>query len=69
MFDKCILYEYNADDEEPECMRCDHITDDYKCSEWCGSKKGQNGYIRTDRVIMTEEERQRCLEIFKRLTK
>ena len=27
---------HTADDEEPDCQKCDHITDDFDCSE-CGT--------------------------------
>ena len=55
MADKVI---YTADNEEPDCMKCDHVcgwtwTDrtgklhDY-CSEKCGAEHYWNGYERTE---------------------
>lgn len=69
MFGKYILYQYTANDEEPNCLRCDHVCDRYDCCNLCGSEHWWNGYIRTERVLITEEERQRGLEILKRLNK
>lgn len=36
-----------ADDETPNCGRCDHFGDDFKCDESCGANKGWYGYIRS----------------------
>ena len=55
---------YTADDEEPDCMQCDHVCGwiwtDYKgkkhdnCSEQCGAEHGWNGYKRTERCDLNE---------------
>lgn len=39
---------YTADNEEPECGRCDHFGDDFDCCSSCGSEHGWYGYIRTE---------------------
>lgn len=40
---------YTADDEEPDCMRCNHIFDSDKwCMEHCGGANGWGGYERTE---------------------
>ena len=46
------IYEYTANDEIPECGRCDQFDGSYglKCKEWCGSEHGWLGYIRTEMV-------------------
>ena len=51
---------YTADDEEPDCMKCDHVCGwiliDNKgqkhdnCAEHCGAEHGWNGYKRTEEV-------------------
>lgn len=38
-----------ADDEEPNCNRCDHCCeDDHYCSQLCGPMHGWNRYERTE---------------------
>ncbi len=39
---------YTADDEEPECNRCEHVDDDYFCVKKCGPEHGWNGYARVE---------------------
>lgn len=39
---------YTADDENPDCIRCDHCCDDYNCSDLCGPEHGWYGYMRTE---------------------
>jgi hypothetical protein len=40
---------YTADDEDPDCMRCDHCDcDDYLCITQCGAEHGWNGYERIE---------------------
>lgn len=41
---------HTADDEEPDCQKCDHITDDFDCSRKCGPKRGWKGYSREEKV-------------------
>lgn len=44
-----IYIEYTADDEMPNCGRCDNVCGEYfKCEEWCGAEHGWFGYRRTD---------------------
>lgn len=40
---------FSADDEEPDCMRCDGLTEysDETCSKRCGSEHYWNLYKRT----------------------
>lgn len=42
---------YNADDEEPDCGKCDNCDGDseYYCVHSCGPEHGWNGYERTER--------------------
>lgn len=45
--DKKIVY--TADDEEPNCGRCDHVVDNDKwCMKHCGGANSWNGYERTE---------------------
>lgn len=41
---------YNADHEEPDCMRCVNLTQDNDifCFENCGAEHCWNGYHRTE---------------------
>lgn len=40
---------YNADHEEPDCMRCDNLGNGEKfCTENCGAEHFWNGYIRRE---------------------
>lgn len=41
---------HTADDEKPDCQKCDHITDDFDCSRKCGPKRGWKGYSREEKV-------------------
>lgn len=44
---------YTADDEDPDCMRCDHCgCDDYLCITQCGAEHAWNGY---ERIELVEE--------------
>lgn len=38
---------FTADDEEPDCGRCDN-QDDQKCCEYCGPEYGWANYMRSD---------------------
>jgi hypothetical protein len=42
--------EFTADDEMPDCGKCDHICDDFNCCDWCGPEHGWWGYRRTERI-------------------
>lgn len=39
---------YTADDEEPDCMRCDHCCDSYEICEKCGAEYWWAKYRRTE---------------------
>ena len=47
---------YTADDEEPDCNRCDHCCDDFLCVKQCGAEHGWRGYERIE--IEESEENQ-----------
>lgn len=36
-----------ADDEEPECGRCNHFDGGFDCEKHCGPEHSWNGYQRT----------------------
>lgn len=40
--------EYTADDEEPNCVRCDYSSGGFDCYGSCGAKHGWYGYTRTE---------------------
>ena len=49
-----------ADDEEPDCNRCDNYDCDYLCLNKCGAEHGWYGYGRTaleDYAVCGEMER------------
>lgn len=50
-----IKYEYDADDEEPECIRCDNFGCQIDCSKYCGANYGWWGYRRTEAIEIDEE--------------
>lgn len=51
-----LIEEYTADDEEPDCGRCDHICDSEEwCTEHCGAEHAWIGYRRTEEEIIIEE--------------
>lgn len=43
-----MLKIYTADDEMPDCGRCDYITGDFDCCGRCGPEHGWGGYERTE---------------------
>lgn len=46
-----LLIHYTADDEEPDCMMCDHVERNYEfCQENCGDEHGWYGYVRTENL-------------------
>ena len=46
-----IALYYTADDEEPDCMMCDHVEGSYEfCQKNCGDEHGWNGYRRTEKL-------------------
>lgn len=46
-----IINIYNADDEEPNCLKCIHLIDDYNCIKKCGPGKSWNGYRRNEYIV------------------
>lgn len=42
--------EYTADEEMPDCGKCDHLGDDFNCGRLCGAEHGWWGYRRTEKV-------------------
>lgn len=52
--------EYTADDDMPDCGRCDHVCDDFKCCDWCGSEHGWWGYRRTEVIDIDKIKNIRC---------
>ena len=48
---------YTADDEEPECERCDFMDAPYTlCTANCGAEHGWNGYQRTEKEWIDRKE-------------
>ena len=45
---------YTADDEMPNCIRCDNCGGGFKCDKSCGPKHGWYGYVRSER--MTDDD-------------
>ena len=43
------LLKFTANDEMPDCNKCDHVCDDVRCENFCGPAHGWLGYIRTVR--------------------
>ena len=41
---------HTADDEEPDCQKCDHISNNFDCSRKCGPNRGWKGYSREGKV-------------------
>lgn len=39
---------YNADDEMPNCIRCDNCGGGFNCERICGPRHGWYGYQRTE---------------------
>lgn len=39
---------YNADQEDPDCGMCDHISGGFDCCGSCGPEHGWYGYQRTE---------------------
>ena len=46
MYETLTAYYFDADDEEPDCGRCDHC--DTCCGEECGPEYGWAGYRRKE---------------------
>ena len=52
-----MKYTYTADDEYPDCGRCDNINvSDELCARFCGADHGWNSYQRT---IYEEDKQER----------
>lgn len=43
-------FEYTADDEFPDCGKCDNINAPYKICAACGAEHCWNRYIRTEYI-------------------
>lgn len=42
---------FTADDENPDCGRCNHINDSEDlCAKWCGAEHGWSRYERSERI-------------------
>lgn len=39
---------YTADDEMPDCIRCDNCVKDFDCVKYCGAEHGWYGYKRSE---------------------
>ena len=46
---------YTADDEMPDCLRCDRCDTDYDCSKRCGAQCGWAGYQHTEPLYKESE--------------
>ena len=46
---------YTANDETPDCMRCEHVDGSFDCCGSCGPQHGWYGYIRTESEETKEE--------------
>lgn len=42
------LIAYTADDEQPDCNKCEYVFGDYDCENLCGAEHGWNGYRRIE---------------------
>lgn len=52
-----IKITFTADDEEPDCNRCDNMCESYEfCSKFCGANNWWNAYARTIFVNDNGEE-------------
>lgn len=54
---KLVLHEYNADNEEPDCMKCEHVNDyNYDtCCNCCRPEHGWAEYVRYEQIIISDE--------------
>ena len=39
---------YTADDEMPDCGKCDNCCGDFNCTKYCGADHGWYGYQRSE---------------------
>ena len=45
-----VFYDvFTVEDEMPNCIRCDHVCDDFDCEKSCGPEHGWWGYRRSYR--------------------
>lgn len=50
------MYIFTADDEMPDCGRCDNMCEPYEfCFKTCGGNHGWGGYQRT---VLDDEEKE-----------
>lgn len=55
MYDGVVAF--TADDETPECGRCDNVCgSDTFCSERCGAEHAWGGYLRTERIGENDDD-------------
>lgn len=52
-----MVVEYTVEHEMPNCGRCDHACDGFRCEKLCGPEHGWWGYRRTERKRCEEDER------------
>ena len=45
-----LVFVYTADEEEPDCCRCDNCCRDCDCCEQCGPEYGWANYKRTEKI-------------------
>lgn len=48
------LIKHTANDEEPDCMCCDHVCGDGKACKYCGPDHWWARYERTERIKEVE---------------
>lgn len=48
--------EITADDEMPDCGKCDHCCDDFDCGKLCGAEHGWLGYRRKVWFELTQKK-------------
>lgn len=54
--DEKMIVEYDADDEDPKCGRCDNIMAGESFCERCG-ETGWGGYVRRETVAIDKQEK------------
>lgn len=47
---------YNADDEEPNCAKCDYLAGGFDCVGSCGPEHAWYGYCRSVGIKNEEDE-------------
>lgn len=49
-----LRVKHTADDENPDCMCCDHVCSDSNTCQYCGPKFGWARYVRTEKVSVND---------------